>query len=107
MSNIQKYAFDRDEFLTPFDRIFDQVFSTSFPSFTKEFGVDFFEKGSYPRVDVLEYKDKVEIEAEIPGLSKEDVAVEVIENVLTVSGHKNTKSVEVKVILDSSPVISS
>jgi HSP20 family protein len=82
---------DRDEFLTPFDRVFDEVFATAFPELTKEFGVGFFEKQSYPRVDVVDYNDRVEIQAEIPGLSKDEVAVEVQDNVLTISGQKVKK----------------
>jgi HSP20 family protein len=54
-------------------------------------GVGFFEKQSYPRVDVVDYNDRVEILAEIPGLSKEDVSVDVQENVLTISGQKIKK----------------
>ena len=79
---------DRDEFLTPFDRVFDEVFAAHFPELNKELGVGFFEKQSYPRVDVVDYNDRVEILAEIPGLSKEEVSVEVQENVLTISGQK-------------------
>lgn len=82
---------DRDEFLTPFDRVFDEVFANHFPELTKELGVGFFEKQSYPRVDVVDYNDRVEILAEIPGLSKEEVSVEVQENVLTISGQKLKK----------------
>ena len=79
----------RDEFLTPFDQIFDEFFKANSPNFSQEFGVDFFEKGSYPRVDVIDYNDTVVIEAEVPGLSKQDVNVEVEQNVLTVSGGKS------------------
>jgi HSP20 family protein len=82
---------DRDEFLTPFDRVFDEVFAAHFPELNKELGVGFFEKQSYPRVDVVDYNDRVEILAEIPGLSKEDVSVDVQENVLTISGQKIKK----------------
>ena len=79
----------RDEFLTPFDQIFDEFFKANAPNFSQDFGADFFEKGSYPRVDVVDYSDKVVIEAEVPGLSKQDVNVEVEQNVLTVSGGKS------------------
>lgn len=79
---------DRDEFLTPFDRVFDEVFAAHFPELNKELGVGFFEKQSYPRVDVIDYNDRVEILAEIPGLSKDEVSVDVQENVLTISGQK-------------------
>ena len=82
---------NRDEFLTPFDKLFDEVFTSQFPEITKELGVGFFEKQSYPRVDVIDYNDRVEILAEIPGLSKDEVTVEVQENVLTISGQKIRK----------------
>ena len=86
---------DRNEFLTPFDKFFDELFTTQFPDLSKEFGVGFFEKQSYPRVDVIDHNDCVEIIAEIPGLSKEEVSVEVQDNVLTISGQK-TKTFEEK-----------
>ena len=82
---------DRDEFLTPFDRVFDEVFAAHFPELNKELGVGFFEKQSYPRVDVIDYNDRVEILAEIPGLTKEEVSVDLQENVLTISGQKIKK----------------
>jgi HSP20 family protein len=40
---------------------------------------------------VIDYNDRVEILAEIPGLSKEEVSVDVQENVLTISGQKIRK----------------
>lgn len=85
---------DRDEFLTPFDKFFDELFTNQFPDLSKEFGVGFFEKQSYPRVDVIDHNDSVEIIAEIPGLSKEEVSVEVQDNILTISGQKTNKSYE-------------
>ena len=60
-------AVHRDEFLTPFDQIFDEFFKANSPNFSH----------------------KVVIEAEVPGLSKQDVNVEVEQNVLTVSGGKS------------------
>jgi HSP20 family protein len=71
--------------------LFDEVFTSQFPEITKELGIGFFEKQSYPRVDVIDYNDRVEILAEIPGLSKDEVTVEVQENVLTISGQKIRK----------------
>ena len=79
---------NRDEFLTPFDKIFDQLMSKQFPAFQEEVGVSF-NKGSYPKVNVYEYDDKLGIIAEIPGLDKKNVSVEVEENVLTISGDKH------------------
>ena len=81
--------FNRDEFLTPFDRLFDKVMENQFPNFTEEFGVKCFEGGAYPKVNVYEYEDKIGIVAEIPGLSKKQVNIEVEDNVLTISGDKH------------------
>ena len=81
--------FNRDEFLTPFDRLFDKVMENQFPNFTEEFGVKCFEGSAYPKVNVYEYDDKIGIVAEIPGLSKKQVNIEVEDNVLTITGDKH------------------
>ena len=61
--------------------------------FQKEFGVEFFGKGAYPRVDIIDKDESVLIVAEIPGLTKKDVAIDVEpdkgnpnNNVLSISG---------------------
>jgi HSP20 family protein len=79
---------NRDEFLTPFDTIFDQLMLKQFPNFQEEVGVSF-NKGAYPKVNVYEYDDKISIVAEIPGLDKKNVSVEVEEDVLIISGDKH------------------
>ena len=79
---------NRDEFITPFDRIFDELMNKQFPAFQEEVGVSF-NKGSYPKVNVYEYDDKIGIVAEIPGLDKNQVSVEVEEDMLTISGDKH------------------
>ena len=79
---------NRDEFLTPFDKIFDQLIDKSFPTFKEETGVSF-NQGAYPKVNVYEYDDKIGIVAEIPGLDKSNVSVDVEEQVLTISGDKH------------------
>ena len=79
---------NRDEFLTPFDRIFDQLMDKSFPTFKEETGVSF-NQGAYPKVNVYEYDDKIGIIAEIPGLMKSNVSVDVEDQVLTISGDKH------------------
>ena len=79
---------NRDEFLTPFDAIFDQLMNKQFPNFQEEVGVSF-NKGAYPKVNVYEHDDKISIVAEIPGLDKKNVSVEVEEDVLTISGDKH------------------
>jgi len=81
--------FDRDEFLTPFDRVFDQLFETNFPEFVRSVGVKPYQGSAYPKVNVYEYEDKVGIVAEIPGLDKKQLNVEVEDGVLTISGDKH------------------
>ena len=80
--------FNRDEFLTPFDRIFDSLMDQTFPTFKEEVGVSF-NQGAYPKVNIYEYDDKVGIVAEIPGLDKKNVTVDVEDGVLTISGDKH------------------
>ena len=80
--------FNRDEFLTPFDKIFDNLMEQTFPTFKDEVGVSF-NQGAYPKVNVYEYDDKIGIVAEIPGLDKKNVTVEVEEDVLIISGDKH------------------
>ena len=79
---------NRDEFLTPFDKVFDELMNKTFPTFKEETGVSF-NQGAYPKVNVYEYDDKVGIVAEIPGLDKKNVSVEVEEDVLIISGDKH------------------
>ena len=79
---------NRDEFLTPFDKIFDELMSKQFPTFQDEVGVSF-NQGAYPKVNIYEYDDTIGIVAEIPGLDKKNVSVEVEEQVLTISGDKH------------------
>ena len=61
----------------------------SFPTFKEETGVSF-NQGAYPKVNVYEYDDKVGIVAEIPGLSKKQIKVDVEDNILTISGDKHS-----------------
>ena len=91
-SNPKNTVFSREEFLTPFDSLFDNVIQKAFPTFSQELGVEFFGNNSYPKVDVIDHDDKITIEAEIPGLGKEEVSVDLEENVLTVSGLKHSHS---------------
>ena len=78
----------RDEFLTPFDKVFDTMMEQAFPSFKEDVGVSF-NQGAYPKVNVYEHDDKISIVAEIPGLDKKNVSVEVEDQVLTISGDKH------------------
>ena len=80
---------DRDSFLTPFDRMFDDIVGKSFPEINEQVGVNPFQGTAYPKVNVYEYDTKIGVIAEIPGLDKKDLNVEVEDGVLTVSGDKS------------------
>ena len=82
--------FNRDEFLTPFDKMFDQLVETQFPDMVKQIGVKPYQGSAYPKVNVYEYEDKVGIIAEIPGLDKKQLNVEVEDGILTISGDKHS-----------------
>ena len=79
----------RDEFLTPFDRMFDQIINTQFPEIEKQVGVKPYQGTAYPKVNVYEYDDKVGVIAEIPGLDKKDLSIDVEDGVLTIAGDKH------------------
>ena len=80
---------DRDSFLPPFDKMFAQMIETHFPSVVQQVGVKPYQGSAYPKVNVYEYDDKVGIVAEIPGLDKKQLNIEVEEGILTVSGDKH------------------
>lgn len=79
---------DRETFIHSIDSKFDDIWNQVFPEFGKAFGVDVFEKQSYPKINAIDYSDRVEIEAAVPGLSKEDVNIEFSDGTLTISGEK-------------------
>jgi HSP20 family protein len=82
--------FDRDTFLTPFDKMFDAMVESQFPEVVKSVGVKPYQGSAYPKVNVYEYDDKVGIVAEIPGLNKKQLNVDVEDGVLTISGDKHS-----------------
>jgi len=89
--NTNNFPFpDRDEFLIPFDKVFDKMLETNFPEVIDQVGVTPYSNSAYPKVNVYEYDDKVGIVAEIPGLSKKQIKVEVEDNILTISGDKHS-----------------
>ncbi len=87
---------DRDDFLTPFDKMFDTLVENNFPEVVQQVGVKPYQGTAYPKVNVYEYDDKVGVIAEIPGLDRKDLKVDVEENTLTISGDKHGLFDEVK-----------
>ena len=69
--------------------MFDQLVSAQFPEMTKTVGVNPMSNTAYPKVNVYEYDDKVGVVAEIPGLDKKDLSIDVEDGVLTVAGNKH------------------
>lgn len=86
--SLTKYT--RDEFLTPFDKLFDEVFN----NFGVTPYVGSYAKTSFPKVDVVEYEDRLVLEADVAGLTKEDVSVELEGDTLTIRGGKKPSSTE-------------
>ena len=82
--------FNRDEFLTPFDKMFDAMVESQFPDIVKQVGVKPYGNTAYPKVNVYEYDDKIGIVAEIPGLNKKQLNVDVEDGVLTIAGDKHS-----------------
>lgn len=63
------------------NRMFDEVF----PSTERE---DFGLFAWQPTVDTYEKDDAIEINAELPGVNKDDIAIDVQNNVLSISGER-------------------
>ena len=86
-----KLYFDRDEFITPFDKLVDKFFNQSFPEVSKEVGLDVFQNSAYPKCDIVDFNDRIEIVAEVPGLSKDQISIDVDDDIISIKGEKNKK----------------
>jgi len=90
------FTFFRDTLETRMNSLFqdfeNDIFTDNFFDFS--FGTSEKSKTNYPRVKETESQDDYTIEATIPGLTKEDVKIEIHENNnqkhLTISGNKRT-----------------
>ncbi|MFA7254145.1 MAG: Hsp20 family protein [Patescibacteria group bacterium] len=52
--------------------------------------------GGMPKVDVRDLKDSVVVRAELPGVKEEEVDVEILDNVMTISGEKKEEKEELE-----------
>ncbi len=70
------------------NRLFDDFFGRSWmaPSLLDESWSAF-----RPRLDIMERDDALEISAELPGLDRKDIDVSLSEDMLTISGEKQTE----------------
>lgn len=71
------------------DRLFDRFFGRRF-GYMWWPGIRWPEEMEvvYPSVDIFEDKDKVVVKAELPGIKKEELDVNITENTITISGEK-------------------
>ena len=83
---------NRDEFLVPFSNMFDDFFNSGFPDLFNDFGIEMYGKSSYPKVDIRDTETTTVVEAELPGLSKDQVSVEIKDGVLSIRGEKQEKT---------------
>lgn len=75
-----------------FNRLFEEIFSDA-PS--RFFGDTLMERGTWmPAVDIRETETAIELDAELPGLSKKDIELSVENNVLTLSGERRFENEE-------------
>jgi HSP20 family protein len=49
-----------------------------------------------PRIDISEDEKKIYVEAELPGMKKDDLKISIQDNILTISGEKKSESEEKK-----------
>ncbi|MBN2070785.1 MAG: Hsp20/alpha crystallin family protein [Candidatus Krumholzibacteriota bacterium] len=75
--------------LNRFEDEVNDIFSSFFPA-----RLDYAQGGGrnwVPRVNVRELDEKFELSAEIPGMEKDELSIEVQENTLTIRGEKKTE----------------
>ncbi|MGB7292409.1 MAG: Hsp20/alpha crystallin family protein [Thermodesulfobacteriota bacterium] len=71
-------------FSETFQKIFDDTAKT-----LSGFGIEDLGTGSWaPRVDIYETKDSYIVSADLPGIKKEDIGIDLKDNILTVRGEK-------------------
>ncbi len=76
-----------DSFRREMDRMFDNFFG-------RETEVSESSLTWYPSVDIKETKDDFVLTAEVPGMSKDDIKINISENTLTIKGEKKEEKKE-------------
>ena len=77
----------KDDFITSFDSLFDELINGMYPNEKSRLNKDFFLKGSYPKCNVYSNQNGLFIDAAIPGLDKNDVKIDIKEGILSISGN--------------------
>lgn len=75
-------------FDTPFSLGFSKSFLDDFSEFPKFF------QNSIGRSDILELDDKFQYLVDIPGMGPDDINIEVVDNILTISGKLSSENTE-------------
>jgi HSP20 family protein len=87
------FLVDSDSIFNQFENLFRERFSDFFEPSSAE-SLSLFEKSAYPRLDIRNEPDKVVVDVEVPGLTKEDIKVEINDGVLIVRGDKRKDTEE-------------
>jgi HSP20 family protein len=64
----------------------NRVFESFFNAPMRRRGEDV--SGWYPDVDIIEDKDNIEVQVDLPGMEKDDIKVSVEDNILTIKGER-------------------
>lgn len=88
---MRKFAEDMERLFEDFEGFrFPSLYGREFFPFRKEFGhVDW-----VPKVEVLQSNGGLKVRAELPGLKKDDVKVELTDEALTISGERKEEKEE-------------
>lgn len=85
----------KDEFVNHFDYLLDTLMNSSFPMLNdKSLSSDFFAKGSFPKVNVSKQKENFVIQAAVAGYKKEDITIQLKNNLLTISGKSSGNTIK-------------
>jgi len=82
----------REELFAPFESLLDRFINEHQKAFNSP---SFAMLGSYPKLDIIEYPNRLELHSEIPGLNKENVRIEcdATTRTLAISGDKREDTV--------------
>jgi len=81
---------NRDAVNALIDRVFDTAVRTNFPDIHKTFGIDSVGKLNFPKVNILSYEDRVVVETDVAGYTREDISIEVTDGTLKLSGRRSS-----------------
>jgi len=84
-------------FTSDMERLFNDFEELRFPSFFKDFApfrMPFDSVEWVPRIEVLKNNGQLMVRADLPGLTKDDVKVELTDDMLTISGERKEEKEE-------------